>query len=112
MSDYEINLGHFLPNQKVISQMNHTAMNNSIWTSNSQSFSYFQNLKVCRAMFEFCVHALLNLDAAAGELKSEYAPPPMNSMLAKHCNNHCSKKSTKTCPSYVTKEGGQSKIYL
>ena len=32
----------------------------------------------------------------------------MNSMLAKHCNNHCSKKSTKTCPSYVTKEGSQT----
>ena len=39
--------------------MNHTAMNNSIWTTNSQSFSYFQNLKVCRTMFDFCVHALL-----------------------------------------------------
>ena len=59
VSGYEINLRHFLPNQKVISQMNHTAMNNSIWTTNSQSFSYFQNLKVCRKMFDFCVHALL-----------------------------------------------------
>ena len=59
MSGYEINLRHFLPNQKVISQMNHTAMNNLIWTTNSQSFSYFQNLKVCRTMFDFCVHALL-----------------------------------------------------
>ena len=44
----------------------------------------------------------LNLDAAVRELKSS-APPTMNSMLAKHCNNHCS-KSTKTCPSYVTKK--------
>ena len=60
VSVYEINLRHFLPNQKVISQMNHTATNNLIRTTNSQSFSYFQNLKVCRTMFDFCVHALLN----------------------------------------------------
>ena len=61
VSGYEIDLGHFLPNQKVISQMNHTAMINSIWTTNSQSFSYFQNLKVCRTdvrtLFDFCGHA-------------------------------------------------------
>ena len=61
MSGYEINLRHFLPNQRAISQINHTVMNNSIWTTNSQSFSYFQNLKVCRTMFDFCVHALLRI---------------------------------------------------
>ena len=61
--------------------------------------------------WELKVKIFLNLDAAAGELNSN-VPPPMNSMFDKHFNNHCSKKYTKTCPSYVTKEGGQSKIYL
>ena len=65
--------------------MNHTAMNNLIWTTNSQSFSYFQNLKVCRTMFDFCVHALLiirlflspittrNVTAGRTTVKPEYA---------------------------------------
>ena len=35
-------------------------MINSIWNTNSQSFSCFQNLKVCRTMFDFWGHALLN----------------------------------------------------
>ena len=59
MSGYEIDPDHFLPNQKVISQMNRTAMINSIRTTNSHSLSRFQNLKVCRTMFDFCGHALL-----------------------------------------------------
>ena len=55
--------------------------------------------KFTKCTWELKVQSFLNLDAAAGELESN-APPPMNSMLAKHCNNHCSKKYTKTCPSY------------
>ena len=65
----------------------------------------FQNIwkKFTKCAWELKVQSFLNLDAAVGELKSN--APPMNSMLGKHCNNHCSKKSTKTCPSYVTIKG-------
>ena len=42
--------------------MNHTAMNNSIWTTNSQSLSDFEFSHFCRYfpfLFDSCGHILL-----------------------------------------------------
>ena len=71
----------------------------------------FQNTwkKFTKRFWKLKVQSFLNLDAVAGELKSS-APPPMNSMLDKLCKTIAQTKPTKTCPSYVTKQGGQSKI--
>ena len=45
MSGPKIEYRHFLPKQNTIWQMNHTAINSSIWTTNSQSLSVFKILK-------------------------------------------------------------------
>ena len=54
---------HFLPKERVIWQMNRMAMNNSLWTTNSQSLSNFEFSHFCRylpIMFDSCRYSLLN----------------------------------------------------
>ena len=61
-ADTEIYFRRLLPKRKVIWQMNHTAMNNSIWTTNSQSLSDFEFSHFCRYfpfLFDSCGHILL-----------------------------------------------------
>ena len=61
-ADTEIYFRRLLPKRKIISQMNHTAMNNSIWTTNSQSLSDFEFSHFCRYfpfLFDSCGHILL-----------------------------------------------------
>ena len=63
-ADTEIYFRRLLPKRKVIWQMNHTAMNKSIWTTNSQSLSYFEFSHFCRYfpfLFDSCRHILLNI---------------------------------------------------
>ena len=53
----EIEYRHFLPNQNPIWQMNHIAINSSIWTTNSQCLSDFEILKFAAQISK---HALLS----------------------------------------------------
>ena len=64
MPGSEIDYRHFLPKQNTISQMNHTAMNSSIWTTSSQSLSVFKILKFA-AQFLIFLDTLLICDARA-----------------------------------------------
>ena len=68
VSGYETDIGHFLPNQNVISQMNHTAMTNSIWSTNGQSFSYFHNVRFlwARALKNYQLSFILNWNQSVG----------------------------------------------
>ena len=68
-ADTEIYFRRLLPKQKVIWQMNHTAMNNSIWTTNSQSLSDFEFSHFCRYfpfLFDSCAHILLKGPSKVG----------------------------------------------
>ena len=68
-ADTEIYFRRLLPKRKVIWQMNHTAMNNSIWTTNSQSLSDFEFSHFCRYfpfLFDSCGHILLSLLSSLG----------------------------------------------
>ena len=64
-ADTEIYFRRLLPKRKVIWQMNHTAMNNSISHTDSQSFSDIWDLEVCHSMFDFCRHILLMMVLSA-----------------------------------------------
>lgn len=56
----EIEYRHFLSKQNPIWQLNHTVLNSSIWTTNSQSLSVFKILKFAAQFFIFLdTHSLV-----------------------------------------------------